>query len=56
MEGSVVALPANTRGGLTLSVPCRKNQSLKLTWAQGVTTRVGSSFQTIGAAWQWYWF
>jgi len=47
---------ANARGGLTLSVPCRKNQSLKLTWAQGVTTRVGSSFQTIGAGWQWYWF
>ena len=46
----------NTRGGLTLSVPCGKNQSLKATWAQGVSTRVGSSFQTVGLIWQWRWF
>jgi len=46
----------NTRGGMTLSVPCGKNQSLKLTWAQGVSTRVGSSFQNFGLGWQWRWF
>lgn len=45
----------NTRGGLTLSVPYGKNQSLKLTWAKGVSTRIGSTFEAIGAAWQWYW-
>ena len=47
---------SNTRGGLTLSVPLGKNQTLKATWAQGVSTRVGSSFQTVGLAWQLLWF
>jgi len=46
----------NTRGGLTLSVPVTLHQSLKLTWAKGVSTRIGSSFETIGAAWQYLWF
>jgi hypothetical protein len=46
----------NSRGGLTLSAPIRQNQSLKLTWARGVSTRIGSSFDTMGVAWQWSWF
>jgi hypothetical protein len=46
----------NSRGGLTLAVPVLKRQSIKLTWARGVSTRVGSSFQTFGVAWQWLWF
>ncbi len=47
---------SNTRGGLTLTIDWFKNQSLKLTWANGVSTRVGSSFQTFGLGWQWRWF
>lgn len=47
---------SNTRGGFTLSLPCGKTQSLRLTWAQGVSTRVGSSFQTFGLGWQLRWF
>ena len=46
----------NTRGGLTLSLPVARSQSLKLTYANGVSTRVGSSFQTIGVGWQLLWF
>jgi hypothetical protein len=46
----------NTRGGLTLAIPIVGRQSLKMTWARGVSTRVGSSFQTFGVAWQWVWF
>jgi hypothetical protein len=46
----------NTRGGFTLSVPVTLQQSLKLTWARGVSTRIGSEFETIGVAWQWLWF
>jgi hypothetical protein len=46
----------NTRGGLTLSVPVTLHQSLKLTYARGVTTRIGSELETIGIAWQWLWF
>jgi Putative MetA-pathway of phenol degradation len=46
---------ANTRGGMTVSVPIWKTQSLKMTWARGVSTRIGSSFNTVGLAWQWLW-
>ena len=46
----------NTRGGLTLSVPIARNQSLKLAWARGVSTRIGSSFETVAVAWQLMWF
>jgi hypothetical protein len=46
----------NTRGGLTVSVPMTLHQSLKLTYARGVSTRIGSEFETIGIAWQWLWF
>ena len=46
----------NTRGGLTLSFPMTHNQSMKLTWARGVSTRIGTSFDTLGAAWQLLWF
>jgi hypothetical protein len=46
----------NSRGGLTVAIPIVRGQSLKLTWARGVSTRIGSSFQTFGVAWQWLWF
>jgi hypothetical protein len=46
----------NTRGGLTLSVPMTKSQSFKFTWARGVSTRIGTSFDTLGVAWQLLWF
>ena len=45
----------NTRGGLTVALPLPKNQSLKFAWAEGVSTRVGSSFTTLGLTWQWMW-
>jgi hypothetical protein len=46
----------NTRGGVTVSVPIKQDQSLKLTWSRGVSIRVGSNFDTIGVAWQRAWF
>ncbi len=46
----------NTRAGFTLSIPMTHSQSVKLTWAQGVSTRIGSSFDTLGIAWQLLWF
>jgi len=45
----------NTRGGLTLSLPLPRDQSLKFTWSRGVSVRLGSNFQTIGVAWQYHW-
>jgi len=45
----------NTRGGLTFAVPITPHQSLKASWANGVTARIGTKFQTIGVAWQYIW-
>jgi outer membrane putative beta-barrel porin/alpha-amylase len=44
---------SNSRVGLTLSVPVGKSQSLKFSWNQGATTRVGSDFTYYGIAWQY---
>ncbi len=46
----------NSRAGLTMSLPIKKSQSVKLTWARGVSTRIGSSFDAMGIAWQMVWF
>jgi hypothetical protein len=48
-------LQSNTRVGLTLSVPAGGGQSLKVTWTDGLTARIGAQFQTIGIAWQYSW-
>jgi hypothetical protein len=46
----------NSRTGVTIAVPVTSQQSVKLTWARGVTTRIGSDFDTYGVAWQMVWF
>jgi len=46
----------NSRAGLTVSVPISQAQSFKLTMTRGVTVRIGSKTDTIGAAWQVAWF
>jgi len=46
----------NSRTGVTLALPVNPQQSLKMTWARGVTTRIGDSYDTIGVAWQYVWF
>ncbi len=46
----------NTRGGVTFSFPLVPNQSLKVAFNKGVTTRIGADFTTISAAWQLSWF
>ncbi len=49
-------LQANSRVGLTLSVPIGARQSMKVTWSDGASTRLGTDFTTIGIAWQYVWF
>lgn len=44
---------ANSRYGLTLSLPLSRSQSLKLHWNDGATARIGSDFTTYGLAWQY---
>jgi len=46
----------NSRGGFTFALPVTPHQSLKASWANGVTARVGTKFQTIGVGWQYVWF
>jgi hypothetical protein len=48
-------LQSNSRVGLTASVPVGAKQSLKLTWTDGATTRIGSDFTTLDVAWQYTW-
>lgn len=46
---------SNTRAGLTVAVPVDRNNSIKLYANRGVSTRIGSSFDTLGIAWQYRW-
>jgi hypothetical protein len=45
-------LQRNTRVGATLSIPVAGQQSIKLTYSTGTTTRRGSDFNTFNATWQ----
>jgi hypothetical protein len=49
-------LQRNSRYGVTVSLPIAGRQSLKISASTGATTRVGSDFRTIAAAWQVSWF
>ncbi len=46
---------SNTRLGLTLSLPLTARQSLKLVWSDGVSTRIGSDFDSWGVFWTYAW-
>lgn len=46
----------NARIGATFSYPINQQQSLKVAWAKGVTTRIGGNLNTIAVAWQYAWF
>jgi Putative MetA-pathway of phenol degradation len=49
-------LQRNTRLGVTLSLPIAQRQSVKISASRGATTRIGSDFTSIAAAWQLSWF
>jgi hypothetical protein len=49
-------LQRNSRLGVTLSLPIAQRQSVKISASRGATTRIGSDFTTIAAAWQLSWF
>jgi len=46
----------NARIGATFSYPLNQQQSLKVVWAKGVTTRIGGNLNTIVVGWQYAWF
>jgi hypothetical protein len=49
-------LQRNSRFGVTLAVPVKRRSSLKLSWARGLTTRVGGDFDTLAVGYQFLWF
>ena len=46
---------ANSRLGITLSLPITARQSLKFAWSDGISTRIGSDFDTWGVFWTYAW-
>ena len=44
---------ANSRGGLTSSLPIAARQSLKLSYVRGISTRTGANAQIFSVAWQY---
>lgn len=46
----------NARIGATFSFPLNQQQSFKIAWAKGVTTRIGGNLNTIVVGWQYAWF
>jgi hypothetical protein len=46
----------NSRIGATFSMPLTQEQSIKVAWAKGVTTRVGGHLNTVVVGWQYAWF
>jgi hypothetical protein len=48
-------LQKNARVGATFSLPLTPQQSLKLAWAKGVTTRIGGDLNMFAVGWQYVW-
>ena len=45
----------NVRGGLTVALPVSRRNSLKLFGSTGISSRMGTDFDILGAAWQYRW-
>jgi hypothetical protein len=54
--GEPIGAVANSRLGVTLSIPAGQRQSLKVSWSGGVAVRTGTDFRTLALGWQWLWF
>ena len=45
----------NSRLGATASIPLSKHQSLKFNYSAGAYVRFGGDYQSVSAAWQYFW-
>jgi hypothetical protein len=54
VEGSQT-LQANSRFGVTGSVPLTRRQSLKVSYSDGVIVRIGGNFKVLSVGWQYGW-
>jgi hypothetical protein len=53
---SLGTLIANSRIGVTASVPVHKHQSLKFSYNYGAVVRVGGHYHNVAVGWQYSWF
>jgi hypothetical protein len=54
VKGSLT-LQANSRFGVTGSVPLSRRHSIKVSYSDGVIVRVGGNFRVLSAGWQYGW-
>jgi hypothetical protein len=54
VEGSQT-LQANSRFGVTGSLPVTRHQALKISYSDGVVIRIGGNFKVLSAGWQYAW-
>ena len=47
---------ANSRAGITASVPVARGHAIKISASRGVDARIGSRFDSYGIAYQYVWF
>ena len=52
---STNSLQANSRVGVTGSVPLSRRQSLKVSYSEGMIVRIGGNFRILSAGWQYGW-
>ena len=50
------AFQANSRYGLTLSIPIAEGLAVKLAWSSWLTSRTGANYDTFGVTLQYRWF
>jgi hypothetical protein len=55
-DGPPTGRQSNSRGGVTLSLPMGKRQSLKIACSRGAIVRSGENFSSLGVSWQFLWF
>jgi hypothetical protein len=48
-------LQANSRFGITGSVPLTRRQSLKISFSDGVVVRIGGNYKIVSVGWQYAW-
>jgi hypothetical protein len=50
------SLQANSRIGVTGSLPISRTQAIKASYSDGIITRVGGTFKVLSVGWQYSWF
>lgn len=55
-EEHALTRQANSRLGVTASLPVSRHQSLKISYSDGVVVRFGGRFKTFSVGWQYGWF